>query len=66
MAKNQFPMTKTGGGLLPRLISALILVVALWLVIQSPINAATFVKHLVLGIGTAISAIATFFGHLVA
>ncbi|CAL99822.1 hypothetical protein A8924_0871 [Saccharopolyspora erythraea NRRL 2338] len=55
MAKQSFPMMKTGGGVLPKLFGWAVLIVVVVMVVQQPTESAEFVK-------TTFGALKTFFG----
>lgn len=65
MAKQSFPgIPSSGGGILPKLISVLVLIGCLSFVVQQPVAAAQLVTSAVSGAGEVVAALAMFFGQV--
>lgn len=70
MARRQSPFdlsslgTKTGGGLIRKVVGVLAVVAGLWLVVKFPADTASVVEHVVQVLTTVINGIGTFLHHL--
>ncbi|MCA1228643.1 hypothetical protein [Saccharopolyspora sp. 6M] len=64
MAKQTFPgMPTSGGGMLPKLIGALVMLAVLAFVVQQPVEAAQLVRNVLGLFGGAVDGLATFFSQ---
>lgn len=66
MSKSQFPMPKTGGGFLPKLVGALLGLAILALVVKQPVEAAQLASGIGGALGAAVENTATFLQHVLA
>ena len=60
MAKQQFPMMKSGGGALSKLVGVLLMLAVLTLVVKHPAESAHWFSGALSTLGTAVEGLATF------
>lgn len=66
MAKSSFPMMKTGGGVLSKLLGALIVLALLTFMVENPTEAAQLIKEALNFLDNAVASLVTIlqqFGH---
>lgn len=60
MAKNSFPMPKTGGGLLPKMVGWVVALAVVVLVVKYPSDSARWATSTFHVLGSAVEGVATF------
>lgn len=64
MARNSFPMTKTGGGMLSKVVGALVTLAILAFVVKHPVDAAHLTSGAFTMLANAIDGFASFFSQI--